>query len=75
MALALTINGTIKNIVKELAKLSSLEQEEVLAQLRAARLARKPAKSFAKPAKGIKPLSLEEIDRIKHEVRKKYAGK
>lgn len=70
-----TFNNTIQNILEELEKLPTLEQKEVLAQLRAARIAREPRKSFVKPEKGIKPLTLAQIDKLKHEVRKKYAGK
>lgn len=36
---------------------------------------KEPRKSFVKPEKGVKPLTMAQIDRIKHESRKKHAGK
>ena len=68
-------NNTIESIISEVQKLSNLEQKEILTQIRIMRLMKEPRKSFVKPEKGVKPLTMAQIDRIKHESRKKYAGK
>lgn len=68
-------NNTIESIISEVQKLSTLEQKEILTQIRIMRLMKEPRKSFVKPQKGVKPLTMAQIDRIKHESRKKYAGK
>ncbi|MCX6317855.1 MAG: hypothetical protein NTW29_11230 [Bacteroidetes bacterium] len=63
--------NTINLIVGELQKLNETEQKELLAQLRAKRLFRKKIKPIANPQKGIKLLSITQIDKIKHITRKK----
>lgn len=70
-----TFNSTIESIVSEVQKLSTLEQKEILAFIRMRRLLKEPRKSFIKPEKGVKPLTMAQIDKIKHESRKQYAGK
>ncbi len=73
MAILLTLNENIEQIVVEAEKLTDLEQKEILAYLRTLNSKKGKRKPVAKPAKGAKPLSMEEIDRIKHESRKYYA--
>ena len=68
-------NSSIESIVSEVQKLSDLEQKEILAFIRMRRLMKEPRKSFVKPEKGVKLLTMAQIDRIKHESRKKHAGK
>ncbi len=65
-----SVNNTITDIVNELKKLDSLEQKEFLAQLRAKRYLRGKSKPLANPTKSIKPLTMAEIDKIKHLSRK-----
>jgi response regulator of citrate/malate metabolism len=75
MAIVLTFNDTIQSVVDELAKLDNIEQKEILAQLRAKRLLREKRKPLANPPKGLKPLTMAQIDKIKHESRKRYESK
>ncbi|MGC4037714.1 MAG: hypothetical protein QM764_17260 [Chitinophagaceae bacterium] len=63
-------NVTIESIVEELSKLDSIEQKEFLAQLRAKRLLKRKRKALANPPKGLKPLTMTQIDRVKHASRK-----
>lgn len=75
MAIILTTSSTLINIVEEVEKLSDFEQKEILAQIRATRLLKSKRKPIATQAKGVKPLTMAQIDRIKHEARKLYANK
>ena len=63
-------NPTIIALIKEVKKFKSLQQAEILAYVRALRMKREYQVPIAKYRKGTKPLAMEEIDRIKHEVRK-----
>jgi len=63
-------NSTIESIIRELSKLDLYEQKEFLAQLKAKRLLKRKRKSLANPVKGSKPLTMAQIDLIKHESRK-----
>jgi hypothetical protein len=71
MPIVMDVNSTINLIIGELKKLDVLEQKEFLAQLRAKRLLRRKTKPLANPAKGVKPLAMAEIDKIKHLSRKR----
>jgi len=73
MSIVLTLNQNIEQIIIEAEKLDDLRQKEVLAYLRVLNTDKKKKKPIAKPAKGLKPLSMEDIDTIKHESRKFYA--
>ena len=73
MAIVITVNPTIEKIVEVAEKLSPEEQEIFLRQMNAARLL-KENKPIVR-AKNTKPLTLAQIDAIKHKVRKQYAGK
>jgi hypothetical protein len=70
-----TFNSTIESIVSEVQKLSTLEQKEILTQIRIMKLKNKLPASLSKPPKGLKPLTMAQIDKIKHESRKSDAGK
>jgi hypothetical protein len=73
MAIVLTLNENLEQIIIEAERLTELEQKEVLAYVRTLNLNKKKRKAISKPVKGLEPLSMEEIDRIKHESRKYYA--
>lgn len=72
MAIVLTLNENIEQIILEAERLTDLEQKEVLAYIRVLNLQKEKRQPAAKK-KGLKSVSMEEIDRIKHEVRKQYA--
>jgi hypothetical protein len=67
MTTLVAFNTTLKNIVTEVEKFNQLEQESILAYLRARRLEKRTPKliGFAQ-----KPLSMATIDAIKHKSRK-----
>lgn len=75
MAIIIQLNKTIEELLKEVDRLEPLEKESVLAYARAFNLKRKKRKPIAQPEKNIKPITLQEIDKIKHLSRKKYANK
>ncbi|MEO8109219.1 MAG: hypothetical protein ABI594_04265 [Ginsengibacter sp.] len=75
MALIIKLNKTIEALLQEVDKLEPLEKESVLAYARTLNLRRKKRKPIAKPEKGVKPLTMAQIDKIKHIVRKQYADK
>lgn len=69
MSFLITLNDTLQEIVAEVEGMDKLEQKIVLAQLRAKRI----AKTFKDPvrAKNVKPLTMAQIDEIKHKARAK----
>ena len=73
MAIVLTLNENLEQIIMEAEKLDDLEQKEILAYMKTLNLKKKKRKPIAKPEKGLEPLSMEDIDRIKHESRNYYA--
>jgi hypothetical protein len=75
MALIINLNKITEELLWEVDKLESLEKQSVLAYVRALKLKRKKSKPIANPEKGVKPLTMAEIDKIKHKVRKQYANK
>jgi hypothetical protein len=54
-----------------LKKLALQEQQSILAQINATVMLKKGVPKFANPPKGLKPLTMAQIDSIKHKVRKK----
>ena len=69
------VNTTIEKIVSELKELQTLEQKEILTQIRIMKLKNKLPPFLAKPPKGLKPLTMAQIDKIKHKSRKNNADK
>jgi hypothetical protein len=61
----------VEKIIKEVVKLDEIEQESILASLRARHILKQAGKNIASIAK---PLSMAQIDRIKHKSRQN-AGK
>jgi len=70
MAVIIDLNETLLKMIVEAEKLTEPEQREALAFINALNYEKKKRKPIAK-TKGLKPVSMEEIDRIKHESRKK----
>lgn len=75
MAEILTKQETIDQIVKAAKKLDKMELQILLTKLRVKKMQRDGVAPAAKPRKGIKLPSMEEIDLWKHESRKSYAGR
>ncbi|MBS1746119.1 MAG: hypothetical protein JST21_08115 [Bacteroidetes bacterium] len=71
-----TKQETINAIIKEVESLDKSELQILLTQLRVKKLQKtgvKPAANYK--GKKIKPPTMEQIDKWKHESRKLYAGK
>lgn len=75
MALIIQLNKTVEELLQEVDKLEPMEKESVLAYARALNLKRKKRKPIAQPEKDVKPLTMSQIDKIKHLSRKQYADK
>lgn len=75
MSKVVAYNRIIEEIISEIKELSNLEQKEILTQIRVRKMKNKLPASLTKPPKGLKPLTMAQIDRIKHESRKINAGK
>jgi hypothetical protein len=75
MSATLTRQETIDEIVKVAKKLDKMELQILLTKLRVKKMQRDGVKPAAKPRKGVKPPTMEEIDLWKHESRKNYAGR
>ena len=75
MAEVLTKQETIDQIVKVAKKLDKLELQILLTKLRIKKMQKEGVPPAAKPRKGIKPPSMDEINKWKHESRKSYAGR
>lgn len=75
MALIINLNKITEQLLYEVDKLDVLEKQSVLAYVRALKLKREKRKPVANPGKDVKPLTMIEIDEIKHKVGKQYAGK
>ena len=73
MAILLTYNDTIEKIVDAVEKLNIQEQRALLAQVNATILLKKGAPMISNPAKSVKPLTMMQIDGIKHKARKQHA--
>ncbi len=66
MATIIGFNTTVKNIISEVQKLDDIEQQSILAYLRAKKMQKKPQKNLtAIPSR----LSMKTIDAIKHKSR------
>ena len=61
----------IEEIVKEAAQLDPLEQQILLTRLRVKRLSEKGTGIIANPPKNLKAPTMKQIDKWKHEARKK----
>ena len=75
MALIINLNKATEELLEEVDKLDVMEVQSVLAYVRALNLKKRKRKLIARPEKGVKPLTMAQIDKIKHEVRKQYAVK
>jgi predicted RNA methylase len=64
-------NEVIQEILKEAEKLDPLEQQILLTKLRVKRLSKKGTGVIANPPKGLKAPTMKQIDKWKHESRKK----
>lgn len=71
MATVIAFKTTLESIVDEVEKFDKVEQESILAYLRAKRIQKKPRRKLASENK---PLSMASIDAIKHKSRR-GAGK
>lgn len=75
MAEGMTKQETIDEIVREARKLDKLELQILLAKLRVRKMRKDGVRPAARPRRGAKPPTMEEIDLWKHESRKIHAGK
>ena len=75
MAELKTKQETIDEIVREAKKLDKLELQILLAKLRVRKMRKDGVRPAARPRRGVKPPTMEEIDLWKHESRKVHAGK
>jgi len=75
VALIINSNKTTEEILQQINKLEPLEKESVLAYVRTLNLKRKRRKPIASPEKDVKPLTMAQIDKIKHIARNQYADK
>jgi hypothetical protein len=75
MGEAMTKQETIEQIVKEAKKLDKLELQILLAKLRVKKMQKDGVRPAARPRRGVKPPTMEEIDLWKHESRKIHASK
>lgn len=71
MASVVQSENIISLIIQELERLDKFEQQEYLVQLRAKRLSRRKLKPLATLSGGVKPLTMAQIDKIKHLSRKR----
>ncbi len=71
MATIIAFSTTVERIINEVEKFDEIEQESILASLRARHILKQPRKNIAYVAK---PLSMATIDSIKHKSRQN-AGK
>ncbi len=75
MAGVMTKQQTLEQIVKEAKKLDKLELQILLAKLRVKKMQKDGVRPAARPRRGVKAPTMEEIDLWKHESRKIHAGK
>lgn len=71
MASVVQSENIISLIIQELERLDKFEQQEYLVQLRAKRLSRRKLKPLATLSGEVKPLTMAQIDKIKHLSRKR----
>ncbi len=70
MTYTLTSKKNIVKIAARLEKLDMQEQQSILAQINATIILKKGIPKIANPAKDLKPLTMAQIDAIKHKARK-----
>jgi hypothetical protein len=75
MAILLTSNRTVEDILTEVEKFDALERQVILAYIRAKLLRLEKKTPIAKYARNVKLMTMAEIDAIKHESRAGYARK
>lgn len=75
MALIINLNKTVEELLQEVDKLNPLEKEAVLSYARTLNLKGKKRRPISSPEKGVKPITLTQIDKIKHTVRKQHENK
>lgn len=66
----ITLNTNIDKIIAGLKKLDLQDQQFILAQINATIMLKKGIPKFANPPKSLKPLTITQIDSIKHKSRK-----
>jgi hypothetical protein len=66
MAIIIAFNITVKKIISEVEKFDKIEQESILAYLRARRIQKQPKRALVSAPKS---LSMATIDTIKHKSR------
>ena len=65
-----SLNKNIEKIIAGLKKLDMQEQQSILAQINATVILKKGVPKFATLPKDLKPLTMAQIDSIKHKSRK-----
>ena len=70
MKLVTENNALLTEIVNELETLGKEEQEILLVKLRAQRMLKEKPMKFSKPSKIVKPPSMQQINKWKHDSRK-----
>ena len=75
MAEVMTKQETVDQIIKEVRKLDKLELQILLVKLRVKKMQKDGVRPAARPRRGVKAPTMEEIDLWKHESRKTNAGK
>jgi hypothetical protein len=70
MAVAMTKQETLDEILKAARKLDKLDLQILLTKLRVKKLRKDGVKPVAKPRKGVKVPTMEDIDLWKHESRR-----
>jgi hypothetical protein len=69
MQTSINVDDNLKGIISGLKKLNSQEQQSILVQINATIMLKKGIPTIAK-TKGLKPLTMAQIDSIKHKSRK-----
>lgn len=69
MQTSINVDDNLKGILAGLKKLNSQEQQSILAQINATIMLKKGIPTIAKTT-GLKPLTMAQIDSIKHKSRK-----
>ncbi len=70
MPVKTTLNKNIEKIVAGLKKLDAQDQQSILAQINATLMLKRGVPNFANPPKGLKLLTMAQINSIKHKARK-----
>jgi len=75
IAQTMTKKETLDQIIREARKLDKLGLQILLAKLRVKKMQKDGIRPAARPRRGVKPPTMEEIDLWKHESRKIHARK